>query len=119
MPALDKSLPKVAQTLLKTFGRTLLFTENRTGTFQPSTNTSPTTVIEHEVKAVITNYRENDRAGVRTGDKRVILAAKDVDVAPSTEWRFKIDTRNYEVIDVTTIYSGELPALYELMARGS
>ena len=89
-----------------------------TGAYDPVTGTASESVSDATVKGVVedVNAREvNDL--VQAGDRRLTIAAADVNAAPTTADKVVISNVVHQVIRVTTIEQDNQPITYELILR--
>ena len=119
MGVLDTVARNVASSMFGKFGQGVVLREKQAGKFSSVTDTVATFKVEHEVHAVIAEFSAGEIQGlVKTGDKKVLVAAKDLPRTPTVEWDLQIGDRWYTIHHVQTSYSGEEPAIHEIVARG-
>jgi len=121
MGLLDGPLRQVASLLVGKFGTHGTFRRVSTGVFQPGTDTVANTAVDYlNIPCSVVDYTINEvRGGVQAGDRKVLVAAADLEVAPTAEWQFLLGARTYRVIDVRITMSGDYAALYECQVRGA
>ena len=120
MGVLDSVARSLASSMVGKFGQTVTLKEKQEGTYTPSTMTVAVAKFEHVVPALVTDYAEYQVTGlIRSGDKRVLVAAKDLPRTPTVDWTIKIGDRWCEVRHVFTVYSGDEQAMHELVVRGA
>ena len=101
------------------FGQTVLFKERQGGEYDTTNLTVSVAEFEHEVSAMVMDYTQAEVHGlIKSGDKKVLVAAKDLPRTPNVEWKVRVGGTWYEVRHVTSSYSGDEVAIYELTARG-
>ena len=89
-----------------------------TGAYDPVTGTASESVSDATVKGVLEDVsaREvNDL--IQAGDRRLTIAAADVNAAPTTADRVIISGVTYQVVRITTIEQDNQPITYELILR--
>lgn len=87
-----------------------------------NTSTDSVAVAETDlpVKVIVSDYESNEFSDlIKSGDKKLLVAARDLTSAPTTEWRVRLGLRWCEIVFVRPIYSGDLAAAYEVAARGA
>jgi hypothetical protein len=120
MGVLDTVARNVASSMVGKFGQSVLLKEKQAGSYDSATDTVSTFKLEHSVSALITEFAATEIRGlVKSGDKKVLVAAKDLPRTPTVEWVLKIGDRWYSIRHVLTSYSGDEAAVHELVARGS
>jgi hypothetical protein len=74
---------------------------------------------DETVQAVIEDFRERDVDGtiVQAGDRRYLIAAKDVTTAPTTASRIVDGSDELEVVNVEPIAPGGTTVVWRLHAR--
>ena len=115
---LATSLRATASKLMAKFGGTATIRSVTTGTYNPVTGTASESISDTTVKGVVedVNAREvNDL--VQAGDRRLTIAAADVNAAPTTADKVVISSVVHQVIRVTTIEQDNQPITYELILR--
>jgi hypothetical protein len=115
---LANPLRKVASKLMAKFGGEATINRVTAGVYNPTTGTASETVAGTVVRGVMedVNVREvNDL--IQSGDKRLTVAAADVEAVPSTADRVLIGGITHQIIRVTTIEQGNTPITHELILR--
>ena len=115
---LATSLRATASKLMAKFGGTATIRRVTTGTYNPVTGTASESTSDTTVKGVVedVNAREvNDL--VQAGDRRLTIAAADVNAAPTTADKVVISNVVHQVIRVTTIEQDNQPITHELILR--
>jgi len=116
---LDQPLRGVASTLIQKFGTSVVFRLKATGTFDETTDSAAVTEVDVTVKAVVAEYTRNAFEGrVKSGDKQLIVAAKDLSDVPDEEDEVFIDGSKHQVVMVRQIQATDQAAAYEIAARG-
>jgi len=120
MGVLDSVARSLASSMFGKFGQKVILREKQSGTFTPSTDVVAVAKFEHTVSAIVADYAEYQIQGlIKEGDKKVLVAARDLPRTPTVDWTVKIGDRWYEIRYVRTTYSGDEQAIHELVARGS
>jgi len=115
---LASPLRKTASKLMSKFGGDATIRTVTTGVYNPVTGTASESTSDTTVKGVVedVNVREvNDL--VLAGDRRLTIAAADVNAAPTTADKVVISSVVHQVIRVTTIEQDNQPITYELILR--
>lgn len=118
---LDAPLRAVSQKVIDKFGKSVTLRIVTAGSYDPATRTATNSDADQTVNAVITNppagsqFRESGT--VRLGDRMVTIPAKNLTTVPDTSSLVVIDSREYEVVEVNPVYSGDQVAIYELLVR--
>lgn len=115
---LASPLRKVASKLMAKFGGTATIRFVSPGVYNAATGTVTETAADVSVRGVLedVNQREvNDL--IQAGDKRLMIAAADVAMAPSTKDRVLIGGVTHQVIQVRTIEQDNTAITYELILR--
>lgn len=119
MGVLDGPIGKVAKTLIDTFGQSVVLKEVITGEFQPATDSVANTPLEHPVKAVVPQKVSREgQALMKEGDQVHLVAADALPREPTTDWLLISGDREYEIVGVNPVISGERAAMYEIVSRG-
>jgi len=119
MGVLDTVARNLASRMLGKFGQEVRLREKQAGTFDSASDTVATFKTEHVVTAMVAEFGATEVQGlVKSGDKKVLVAAKDLPRTPTVEWTLKIGDRWYTIRHVRTTYSGDEPAIHELVVRG-
>ena len=116
--ALAGPLRKVASKLMAKFGGTATIRRVVAGTYNPTTGTVSETTTDTAVRGVLedVNLREvNDL--IQAGDKRLLIAAADIAIAPTTADEAIIEGVTYQTVQVRTIEQDNTAITYELILR--
>lgn len=112
-------IPKV-KLLIEKYGKTVTI-QRATYTYDPSTLTNtPTPLTDVEIKVTPPeNYSSTEVDGdlIQADDLRVWLPSKDLDWTPAPNMHVVMDGKTFRIVQVETIYTGELIALYGLQLR--
>jgi hypothetical protein len=115
---LANPLRKVASKLMAKFGGVATIRRVTPGIYNPTTGTATEAIADTAVRGVLedVNVREvNDL--IQSGDKRLTIAAADVNTAPVTADRVLIGGVTHQVIRVTTIEQDNTAITHELILR--
>ena len=116
--ALAGSLRKTATKLMSKFGGDVTLRTVTPGVYNPTTGTASEVTSDVTIKGVLEDVsaREvNDL--IQAGDRRLTIAATDVNAAPTTADRIIISGATYQVVRIATIEQDNQPITYELILR--
>lgn len=119
MTALDTRARATALRLLDKYGKAVTLSRVTEGSYNPSTGeTSSEVVVIATVDALIEDYKGIDyiSGDIQMTDRRVTIPASG-NVEPEPNDRLTIDAVVYTIVSVTTVWSGELPALFVMQVR--
>lgn len=124
MTELDLELPELAAELIDEFGTEVAYSIFGEAVYNTATakSVAPETPVPG-VKAVVEDYSlqgsgQAFAAGlVESGDKKLTTAAVYFTTEPTPGDKFGFDGKLYTVLNVKTVYSGQLPCLYEIQGR--
>jgi hypothetical protein len=116
--ALASSLQKTASKLMGKFGGALTYRRVASGTYNASTGAVTETATDYSLRGVLqdVNKREVNEL-VQAGDKRLLIAANDLSITPSTADRVVIGAVLHQIIRVETIEQDNTPITYDLILR--
>lgn len=123
MKALDKLIRPIAAKVIKQYGTVISYVRVQQGGYDVDTATSIPYESTTTHNAIVEDYSLVDSgAGFSQGliegsDKKVTIAASDFAFSPSPGDKLIIGEDTYGVLRITTTYSGDLPAAYEIQAR--
>lgn len=124
MTELDGELPETVAELIDEYGADISYIYVKGGTYDPAKSSSARVVSPPVTrKAIVADYtKESSGEGfgngtIKEGDKQFFIAAYGLAVAPSAGHQIKFNGATYNVLNVKTTYTGQLPALYELQGR--
>ena len=115
---LSSSLRKTASKLMSKFGGNVTLRTVAPGVYNPTTGTASEATSDVTIKGVLEDVsaREvNDL--IQAGDRRLTIAAADVNAAPTTADRIIISGVTYQVVRIATIEQDNQPITYELILR--
>jgi hypothetical protein len=115
---LASPLRKVASKLMAKFGGEATIRFVSTGAYNPTTGTTSETVANTELRGVLedVNLREvNDL--IQATDKRLLIAAADIAMAPTTADEVVIKNITYQVVTIRTVEQDNIAITYELILR--
>ena len=124
MTELDLELPELAAELIDEFGAEVSYVIFGEPAYDTATakSVTPETPVPG-VKAIVEDYSLQGSGQafasglVESGDKKLTTAAVYFGVEPSPGDKFGFDGEVYTVLNVKTVYSGQLPCLYEIQGR--
>ena len=117
MAVLDPGFRGLARALHTTLGTNVTITYVTAGTFDPATQMATPSTSTASVPAVVSSFRVAEVGGlVEAGDVMVSVPAQGV-TEPKQDDRVTIGSNVFQIVRVTTQYSGDQAALYELQAR--
>lgn len=120
MTALDRPLRSVSSNLIRRFGTSIVLKQRAAGVVDTSTDSVAVASTDLPVRAVVSDYESNEFDDlVKSGDKKVLVAAADITGQPTTEWTARIASRWGKIVRVRPVYSGDLVAIYEIAVRGA
>lgn len=119
MTELDAEIGPLALELIDEYGKSLSYTITTAGEYDTLTGDAVPTVETIEIKGIVEEYKGQDFASglIEGNDKKITVAAQAFAEVPTTVDKLIIDGATYTIVGVKTVYSGELPAIYELQAR--
>lgn len=116
--SLASPLRKVASKLMAKFGGVATIRRVTVGAYNTTTGTATETIVDTVLRGVLedVNLREvNDL--IQAGDKRLIIAAADLAIAPTAADKVLIASVVHQVISVKTIEQDNIAVTYELTLR--
>ena len=111
-------LVNVADKVISKFGGDVTIRFITAGTYNTTTGAVVEGTSDSEVKGIledVVNKEANEL--VQAGDKRLTVAAKDLDSAPKTKDRVLISSVAHQIISVTTTEQDNTAITYELILR--
>ena len=116
---LDTRARATANKLLDKFGKSITLTSITERSYDPATGdmgAGTTTSTTHT--AIIKDFNGIDFISgvVQAGDRKVMIAALGAPT-PQPADKITIDSDVYQVVAVRHVWSGELPAIYEMQVR--
>ena len=116
--ALAGSLRKTATKLMSKFGGDVTLRTVTTGIYNPTTGTASEATSDASIKGVLEDVNAREVGDlIQAGDRRLTIAAADVNAAPTTADRIIISGVTYQVVRIATIEQDSLPITYELILR--
>ena len=112
------SLVNVADKVISKFGGDVTIRFVAAGAYNTSDGTVAETNTDSEVKGILEDVvsREANEL-VQAGDKRLTVAAKDLDSVPGTKDKVVISTVVHQIISVETTEQENTAITYELILR--
>lgn len=120
---LDKIARPIAKDLINNFGASVFLTRVVQGAYDPATSSASKREETYAIKALVEDYNLVDSGAgfaaglIEFGDKKITVAALTLNFTPTAGDIITALNQKFTVIRVTTTYSGELPALFELQGR--
>lgn len=126
--SLDKFIPTLTDKLITKFGKQITITTNSLGSYDPtSSGPSSASSISQTCACVIEEFPDalrtlgdgivKDADSVIDGDKKVMVAAKNLTFIPKSGDTCLVDGIGYNIIGSGSQYSGELVAYYSYHVR--
>ena len=116
--ALAQSLEKVAGNVIDALGADVTIRYVTAGTYNTTTGVIGETESDTAIKGVVQNIRQSEVNDlVQASDKRLIVAAKELETAPETKDRVVISSVVHQIIEVQTIDQDNTAITYELILR--
>lgn len=119
MTLLDQRMRPLAQSLIKRYGASVVYGSAGNPTYNTATSQATPNYQYHSVKAVVgtSGHALVDGMMVRREEIPVTVAAIDLPFTPKVGDVIRINSVEHRVVGFSTIYSGELPAVYELEVK--
>ena len=115
---LAQSLEKVAGNVIDALGADVTIRYVTGGAYDTSDGTITETTSDTAIKGVVQGIRQNEVNDlVQASDKRLIVAAKELETAPETKDRVVISSVVHQIIEVQTIDQDNTAITYELILR--
>ena len=116
--ALATALQKTASKLMAKFGGAATLRTVTPGVYNPTSGTISETTSDVALRGVLEGVSKREvNELIQAGDKRMIIAADDTAVVPSTADRVIISGVTHQVIAVATIEQDNTAITYELILR--
>lgn len=115
----DKLVPKILS-LIDKFGKTAVFTELTTNTYDPATGTVSTVEVNHNRKMSPPSdydlrYVDNDL--IKMGDAQTMVAASGIPFTPVQAMKVAFDSNDWHIVTVSPVYTGNIIGAYKLQLR--
>lgn len=119
MTELDAEIGPLALELIDEFGKSISYQKVTSGEYDTTTGEAAVTNPSIDIKGIVENYKGQDFSSglIEGGDKKVTVAAQAFAELPTTSDTITIDNLTYTIVGIKTVFSGDLPAIYELQAR--
>lgn len=115
--ALGSVFRDLAVTLSDQFGREVVVTIAQPSAYNPATRTASKAETEATVNGVMGTYTVDQLSDqIHQNDFPVWIPARDID-RPEPGDLVKVDDVRGRIVNVNALYSGLLPALYEVQVR--
>jgi|TARA_Y100000289_G_scaffold49136_1_gene49769 predicted AAA+ superfamily ATPase len=116
--SIASALVNVADKVISKFGGDVTIRVVGAGAYNANTGTVAETNTDSEVKGIledVVNKEANEL--VQAGDKRLTVAAKDLDAAPATKDKVLVNSVVHQIISVKTNEQENTAVTYELILR--
>lgn len=110
-----------AKKLIVKYGSAMTLRRVSLDTYSPSTGlTYAGTTTDYACRGLTQDYttREIDGTNIKYGDKKVLVSASNLAIAPTMNDLLIVGSLTYTVISVSALAPGEIPVLYTVQARG-
>ena len=116
---LDTRARATAEAMIAKFGKAMTLKREAVGTYDAAQGAAPVTATSYEVVGVVTQPSNSmlSMGLAQGGDLVVMLAAKAMAAVPQAGDVLVMDSAIWQVLSVRSMFSGELVATYELLAR--
>ena len=115
---LAQSLEKVADNVIEALGADVTIRYVSAGSYNTTTGVIAETESDTDIKGVVQNISQSEvNELIQASDKRLIVAAKELDTAPETKDRVVISSVVYQIIEVQTVDHDNTAITYELVLR--
>ena len=116
--ALATSLRSTAAKLMSKFGGQVTMRRIALGSYNATTGTISDTATDTVIRGVLQDVSKREvNELVQASDKRLIIAAADLTVAPTTTDKVLINAVTHQIITIATIEQDNLAITYELILR--
>lgn len=121
MTKLDDKLPLKAYRAIQKYGKDVIFTKAKDGLYDPDAGVVMTTGVESNTVKVSPpqKYKASYADGEtrRQAQSQLTLPAHLLTFTPTTDYQVVFDGLAFEIVDLDTVYSGDLIAAYEVFIR--
>lgn len=117
MTVLDVKFVPKATALLNKYGKDATYTVIQRPDYNPATGaTARKSPQTGTFKIVPPEFMEGyiGNEGVKAGQAKTWMAAENLTFSPKTPFDMRYDGKNFKVVELGTIFSGELVTLYQL-----
>ena len=115
---LAQSLEKVADNVIDALGADVTIRYVTAGSYNTTTGAIAATESDTNIKGVVQNIAQSEvNELVQASDKRLIVAAKELDTAPETKDQVVISSVVHQIVEVQTIDHDNTAITYELVLR--
>lgn len=119
MANLDAALRRISKQILDTFGTSVTYRRVIMGEYSTTDGEALKTEIDKTIKGRLDEYGIHEIGEVvAVGDRKLTIAAKDLNFAPSTEDVVIHDGKTYRVIHVKSPQATDQAAIHVLQLRG-
>lgn len=108
------------ETLINDKGKAFTLRRVTAGAYAPSTSSGTVSNVDYIVRGLIINYKDRNRDGtqVKAGDRKAIIKAKGLTVAPRKGDFFVVDSKALEIIEVQQVEESGVIVSYHCQIRG-
>lgn len=120
---LDNIIRPIAKQMINQFGASVLLTRVIQGDYDTTTSSAEKRRETYTIKALVEDYNLVDSGAgfaaglIEFGDKKITVAASALNFTPTAGDIITALNQDFTVIRVTTTYSGNQPAIFELQGR--
>jgi len=116
--SLDSAVRGLAQRAVHGMGQAVTLSRVSVGSYNTATGTAASSTVTQELIARLDEYMDREFTGtVQVGDRKVILAAMDMDWSPKPKDKVLIGDITHDVVTVKQDMAASLPAIYTLQIR--
>lgn len=111
-----------ANSLLSNFGQDVVITVIGDESFDPDTQVLTSASVDYTAKAVLLDYKGNERGSALTGsvetnDKKLLVSPLGLTVSPTPNDLVTVDSVVWRIINVKAVKPALITVLYELQVR--
>lgn len=116
--SLDSALRRVAQQVTRALGMPATIRRITVGAYNPATGTATDSSEDQAVTGRLDEYSTREFGGtVQVGDRKLIVAALDLDWTPLPHDQVLIDTTTYDIVNIRHDTAARDAAFYTLQLR--
>lgn len=120
MVRFDLGLRSAARSVINTTGATVTIRKVTPGTYNVATSSATDTEADTTIKGLLSEYDSSELNDyVLVGDRKLIVAAADLDFVPTPKDKVVISSAIYDVVRVFTVMAKDTPMTHELQLRGA
>ena len=115
---LAKFLRKAASSPINKLGGDITYRRVTTGIYNPTSGSMSEVKADSSIKGVVGQVTRSEVTDlISSQDKRLSIAAKDIDFTPTTFDRVVISGTEYKIIQINTTEQGNTAIAYDLFLR--